>query len=56
MSTLFISLGICLALLGLIFLFVWFRTDWNHLDRANHPAIDPDGNHAYYDRHLPDQH
>lgn len=39
MSTLLISLGICLALLGLIFLFVWFRTDWNHTSTA--PTIPP---------------
>lgn len=55
MSTLLITLCICLALLALIFLFVWHRTDWKKIDRANERFLDADGNHAYYDRHLLDQ-
>lgn len=55
MSTLLITLCICLALLALIFLFVWHRTDWKKIDRANERFIDADGNHAYYDRHLLDK-
>ncbi|MDE5627469.1 MAG: hypothetical protein K2K40_04445 [Paramuribaculum sp.] len=54
MLTLFISLCICLGLLALIFLYVWQRTDWQRLDRANERFIDADGRHIYYDRHIPD--
>lgn len=55
MSTLLITFCICLALLALIFLFVWHRTDWKKIDRANGRFFDADGNHAYYDRHILDQ-
>ena len=54
MLTLFISLCICLGLLALIFLYVWQRTDWQRLDRANERFIDADSRHIYYDRHIPD--
>lgn len=52
MFTLLMSLGGCLALLAIIFLFIWRRTDWARIDRANRNFIDSEGNHAYYDRKI----
>lgn len=50
MTILLISLVACLALLAIIILIVWLRTDWKKLDQSNSDFIDADGSHAYYDR------
>lgn len=50
MLTLIISLLICLAILAIIFLFVWRHTDWKKIDEANKEMYDADGDHIYYDR------
>ena len=52
MFTLLMSLVACLAILGVIFLVIWRRTDWARIDKANRDFIDSDGNHTYYDRKL----
>lgn len=55
MLTLIVSLAICLALLGIIFLIVWKRTDWKKIDEANKEFYDDDGDHIYYDRRIIEQ-
>lgn len=50
MLTLIISFIICIAILAIIFLFVWRHTDWKKIDEANKDLYDSDGDHIYYDR------
>lgn len=50
MLTLIISLLICLAILAIIFIFVWRHTDWKKIDEANKMFYDSDGDHVYYDK------
>jgi len=52
MLTLIIFLCICIALLGIIFVFIWVKTDWKKIDVNNSQFYDSDGNHVYYDRKV----
>lgn len=52
MLTLIIFLCICIALLGIIFVFIWVKTDWKKIDANNSQFYDSDGNHVYYDRKV----
>lgn len=55
MLTLIISLVICIAILAVIFLFVWRHTDWKKIDETNQEMYDADGDHIYYDRRAIEQ-
>lgn len=55
MTTLMGSLAVCIAVLGVVFLVAWKRSDWHKIDEANDRFFDADGDHIYYDRHIIEQ-